>query len=46
MSERAQKIVFFVVSILLLAAIVYFSMSMKDSKSQYVTFPNKIDTFR
>jgi L-asparagine transporter-like permease len=46
MKETVQKIVFFVLSMMLLFLVYRCSMMMKESKSPYVNFPNKIDTFR
>lgn len=46
MKQRIQKVVFFVVSLALLFLIYRCGMMMKESKSPYVRFPDKIDTFK
>jgi len=46
MKQNIQKVVFLVLSIVLLLLIFKCAMMMKESKSPYVRFPDKIDTFK
>jgi hypothetical protein len=46
MKGTLQKVIFFVLSMMLLFLIYRCSMRMKDSNSPYLNFPNKIETFR
>ena len=46
MKGTVQKVIFFVLSMMLLFMIYRCSMAMKESKSPYMSFPNKIETFR
>lgn len=46
MKTTAQKIVFFLLSMLFLFVMYRCAMSMKESGSPYVSFPNKIETFK
>ena len=46
MKERIQKIVFFILSMILLLLIFRWALQARNSESPYISFPNKIDTFR
>ena len=46
MKGTLQKVIFFVLSMMLLFLIYRCSMMMKNSNSPYLNFPNKIETFR
>ena len=46
MKESVQKVIFFVLSMILLFLIYRCSMTMQESNSPYMNFPNKIETFR
>jgi L-asparagine transporter-like permease len=46
MRETIQKIVFFVLSMVLLFLLYRWTYDARDSDSPYVRFPDKIETFR
>jgi L-asparagine transporter-like permease len=46
MKETTRKIVFFVLSMVLLFLLYRWAYEAKDSDSPYVRFPDKIETFR
>ncbi|UCD57063.1 MAG: hypothetical protein JSV16_14810 [Candidatus Hydrogenedentota bacterium] len=46
MKETVHKIVFFVLSMLLLFLIYRCALYLKESESPYMRFPDKIETFR
>jgi hypothetical protein len=46
MKAKIQKMIFLVLAMALLFVIYRWAMSMKDSGSPYIRFPDKIDTFK
>jgi len=46
MKEAIQKIVLIVITVVLLFLLYRWAMTMKESGSPYISFPNKIETFK
>ena len=46
MKEKVEKIIFFLLSMLLLLLLFRWALDARESDSPYVRFPNKIETFR
>lgn len=46
MKEKIEKLVFFLLSMVILFMIFRWALQARESGSPYVSFPNKIDTFR
>ena len=46
MKEKLEKLIFFLLSMVLLFLIYRWALEAKDSDSPYIRFPNKIETFR
>ena len=46
MKETIQKIIFFVLSIMILFLLIRWAFSARESSNPYVRFPDKIETFR
>ena len=46
MKGKLDKLVFFLLSILILFFALRWAFSVRNSKSPYISFPNKIEKFR
>ncbi len=46
MKKTIQKIIFFVLSIMILFLLIRWAFNARESKNPYVRFPDKIETFR
>jgi hypothetical protein len=46
MKEKIRELVFFLLSMLLLLLLLMWALEMRGSKSPYIRFPDKIETFK
>ena len=46
MKEKLEQLIFFLLSMVILFLVFRWALGARDSNSPYVSFPNKIETFR